>query len=324
MSEKHVVSHGVSYNTANEDDAGQRLDNYLARVLKGVPRSMLYRILRRGEVRVNKGRVSPSYKLQVGDVIRIPPVTVTEGPVTIPSSNLHLVQDLNNRILFENEDLLVVDKPAGLAAHGGSGIEFGLIEALRALKPEQRFLELAHRLDKETSGCLIVAKRRSALRNLHEQFRQRIVKKRYLTLVPGKWDRRVHLVDAPLVRNELRSGERMVEVSFKKGAPSSTGYDVVEFLNGATLMAAMPHTGRTHQIRVHSAYVKHPVGGDEKYGDKEFNAYLKEIGLKRMFLHAFKITFINPADGKMLKVEAPLPEELENAVAALRIKKDEE
>lgn len=217
----------------------------------------------------------------------------------------------------------MVNKPAGLAAHGGSGIEFGLIESLRALKPEQRFLELAHRLDKETSGCLIVAKRRSALRNLHEQFRQRIVKKRYLTLVPGKWDRRVHLVDAPLVRNELRSGERMVEVSFKNGAPSSTGYDVVEFLNGATLMAAMPHTGRTHQIRVHSAYVKHPVGGDEKYGDKDFNAFLKSIGLKRMFLHAFKITFINPADGKMLKVEAPLPPELEHAVEILRKKTDE-
>lgn len=324
MADKQVVSKSVSYKTATEDDEGQRLDNYLARILKGVPRSMLYRILRKGEVRVNKGRVNPSYKIKAGDSIRIPPVTVTEGPVTIPSSNLHLVQDLKDRILFENEDLLVVDKPAGLAAHGGSGIEFGLIESLRALKPEQRFMELAHRLDKETSGCLIVAKRRSALRNLHEQFRQRIVKKRYLTLVPGKWDRRVQLVDAPLVRNELKSGERMVMVNVKDGAPSSTGYDVVEFLNGATLMAAMPHTGRTHQIRVHSAYVKHPVGGDEKYGDKEFNARLKEIGLKRMFLHASKITFLDPKDNTVLKVEAPLPPELQAAVEALRIKKDEE
>ncbi len=318
MSEKQVVSHGVTYRTVTEDDEGQRLDNYLARVLKGVPRSMLYRILRRGEVRVNKGRVSPSYKLKADDVVRIPPVRVTEGPVTIPSSNLHLVQDLNDRILFENDDLLVVDKPAGLAAHGGSGIEFGLIEALRALKPEQRFLELAHRLDKETSGCLIVAKRRSALRNLHEQFRQRIIKKRYLTLVPGKWDRKINLVDAPLKRNELRSGERMVEVNFRDGAPSSTGFDIVEPLNGATLMAAMPHTGRTHQIRVHTAYVKHPVGGDEKYGDKEFNAFLKSIGLKRMFLHAFRISFINPQDNRMLKVEAPLPDELVKAVEVLR------
>ena len=297
MAEKELVSHSVTYQTANENDEGQRLDNYLARNLKGVPRSMIYRILRRGEVRVNKGRVSPSYKLKEGDVIRIPPVTVTEGPVTIPSSNLHLVQDLRNRILFENEDLLVVDKPAGLAAHGGSGIEFGLIEDL------------------------IVAKRRSALRHLHEQFRQRIVKKRYITLVPGKWDRRVQLVDAPLIRNELRSGERMVEVNFKKGAPSSTGFDVIEFLDGATLMAAMPHTGRTHQIRVHCAYVKHPVGGDDKYGDKEFNERLKSLGLKRMFLHAAKVTFLNPKDNSVLKIEGPMPEEFEQALKLLRIKK---
>ncbi|MGN0915987.1 MAG: 23S rRNA pseudouridine(955/2504/2580) synthase RluC [Succinivibrio sp.] len=318
--EKKLVTRQVTYYTVSADDAGQRLDNFLARILKGVPRSMLYRILRRGEVRVNKGRITPSYKLVEGDTVRIPPVTVTEGPVTIPSSNLHLVQDLKDRILFENDDLLVVDKPAGLAAHGGSGIEFGLIESLRALKPEQRFLELAHRLDKETSGCLIVAKRRSALRNLHEQFRQRIVKKRYLTLVPGKWDRRVHLVDAPLIRNELRSGERMVEVNFKEGAPSSTGFDVVEDLNGATLVAAMPHTGRTHQIRVHTAYVKHPVGGDEKYGDKEFNERLRSLGLKRMFLHAYKVTFLNPADNKILKIEAKLPNELEAVVEVLRNK----
>ena len=321
MAEKELVSHSVTYQTANENDEGQRLDNYLARNLKGVPRSMIYRILRRGEVRVNKGRVSPSYKLKEGDVIRIPPVTVTEGPVTIPSSNLHLVQDLRNRILFDYFFLLVVDKPAGLAAHGGRGIEFGLIEALRALMPEQRFLELAHRLDKETSGCLIVAKRRSALRHLHEQFRQRIVKKRYITLVPGKWDRRVQLVDAPLIRNELRSGERMVEVNFKKGAPSSTGFDVIEFLDGATLMAAMPHTGRTHQIRVHCAYVKHPVGGDDKYGDKEFNERLKSLGLKRMFLHAAKVTFLNPKDNSVLKIEGPMPEEFEQALKLLRIKK---
>src|SRR5574344_787999 len=321
MSEKQLVSKSVTYQTATENDDGQRLDNYLARVLKGVPRSMLYRILRRGEVRVNKGRVTPSYKLREGDVIRIPPVTVTEAPVTIPSSNLHVVQDLKDRILFENEDLLVVNKPAGLAAHGGSGIEFGLIESLRALMPDQRFLELAHRLDKETSGCLIVAKRRAALRHLHEQFRQRIVKKRYLTLVPGKWDRRVQIVDAPLIRNELRSGERMVEVNFKRGAPSSTGFDVVEFLDGATLVAAMPHTGRTHQIRVHCAYKKHPVGGDEKYGDKDFNERLKSIGLKRMFLHAAKITFLNPKANSIIKVEGPLPDELQAAVDALRIKK---
>lgn len=318
VTDNKTISQGVTYRTADENDDGQRLDNFLARILKGVPRSMVYRILRRGEVRVNKGRVSPSYKLRQGDVIRIPPVRVSEGPVTIPSSNLHLVQDLGDRILYEDENMIVVDKPAGLAAHGGSGIEYGLIEALRALKPELPYLELAHRLDRETSGCLIVAKRRSALRNFHEQFRQRVVKKRYLTLVPGKWDRKVNLVQAPLKRNELRSGERMVEVNFRDGQPSSTGFDIVEELNGATLIAAMPHTGRTHQIRVHCAYLRHPVGNDDKYGDREFNAYLHSLGLKRMFLHAFRISFLNPKDGRVMKIEAKLPEELETAVKILR------
>ena len=280
---------------------------------------MIYRILRRGEVRVNKGRVSPSYKLKSGDVVRIPPVTVTEGPVTIPSSNLHLVQNLKERIVYEDEGILVVNKPAGLAAHGGSGIEFGLIEALRALRSELKFLELAHRLDRETSGCLIVAKRRSALRDLHEQFRQRVVKKRYLTLVKGQWERSLHLVSAPLVRNELKSGERMVQVNAQEGAPASTGYEIVEKFAQATLMAALPHTGRTHQIRVHSAYSGHPVLGDDKYGDKEFNEQMRrEAGLNRMFLHAFRINFLNPTDGKLLKLEAPLPPELESVLEVLR------
>lgn len=318
---KEQVSLKVTYKIIDKEDATQRLDNYLARVLKGVPRSMIYRILRRGEVRVNKGRVSPSYKLQAGDEVRIPPVRVTNAPVFIPSSNLHIVKDLENKILFENDAFLVVNKPAGIAAHGGSGIEFGLIESLRALRPESKFLELAHRLDRETSGCLIVAKRRSALRNLHEQFRQRIVKKRYLTLVPGKWDRKVNLVNAPLVRNELRSGERMVEVS-RNGAPSTTAFDVVEFLDGATLLAAMPHTGRTHQIRVHCAYKGHPVGNDDKYGDKIFNQRLNSLGLKRMFLHAQKITFEDPTTGELLKIEAPLDESLLAIIEKLRIKND--
>ncbi|MCR5537073.1 MAG: 23S rRNA pseudouridine(955/2504/2580) synthase RluC [Succinivibrio sp.] len=314
-----TITQGVTYHTCEEQDAGQRLDNFLSRTLKGVPRSLIYRILRRGEVRVNKGRVSPSYKLVSGDVVRIPPVTVTAGPVTIPSSNLHLVQDLKERIIFEDDSILVVNKPAGLAAHGGSGIEFGLIEALRALKSEVKFLELAHRLDRETSGCLIVAKRRAALRDLHEQFRQRVVKKRYLTLVKGQWERKVNLVNAPLVRNELKSGERMVQVNPVEGAPASTGYEIVEKFAEATLMAALPHTGRTHQIRVHSAYSGHPVLGDDKYGDKDFNELMrKECGLRRMFLHAYRINFNHPETGAVMKLEAPLPEELLLVLEALR------
>lgn len=312
---------GVTYRKVNAEDAGQRLDNYLARVLKGVPRSLLYRILRRGEVRVNKGRASPSYKLAENDVIRLPPLRVSEGSSIIPSSGLHLVRDLRSRILYETPELLVADKPAGLASHGGSGIEFGFIEALRALRPEQPFMELVHRLDRDTSGCIIVVKRRSALRNLHEQFRQRVVKKRYLTLVMGNWNRKQQLIDAPLKRNELRSGERMVQVNCREGMPSATGFEVLEALPGATLMAAMPHTGRTHQIRVHCAWAGHPVGGDEKYGSREFNARLRAAGLRRMFLHASRISFVNPADGEVLKVEAPLPEELAAVLEALRRQK---
>ncbi|MBQ9275455.1 MAG: 23S rRNA pseudouridine(955/2504/2580) synthase RluC [Succinivibrio sp.] len=308
----------VSYRTAGDNDEGQRLDNYLARQLKGVPRSLVYRILRRGEVRVNGGRCQPSYKLRAGDEIRLPPVRVSAEPVVIPSSNLHLVQDLRERILFEDDGILVVNKPSGLAAHGGSGIEFGLIEALRALRDDLGYLELAHRLDRDTSGCLIVAKRRSALRHLHEQFRQRQVKKRYLTLVPGSWDRKLQVVSAPLKRNELRSGERMVMVDFNNGAPSSTGFDIVEEYAGATLMAALPHTGRTHQIRVHCAYVHHPVGGDEKYGDKEFNALLRSAGFHGMFLHASRISFINPSDGELLKIEAPMSAQLEQILSYFR------
>lgn len=319
---KEQISLKVTYKKALIDDVDQRLDNYLAKHLKGVPRSMLYRILRRGEVRVNKKRVSPSYKLQLNDEIRIPPVRVSQGPVTIPSSNLHLVKDLEKRIIYENEMIMIVDKPAGLAAHGGSGIEFGLIEAIRALRPDAPFLELAHRLDRDTSGCIIIAKRRSALRSLHEQFRERVVKKRYMTIVPGKWDRRTKLIEAPLQRNELKSGERMVEVNFAKGAPSATGFDIVELLDGATLLAAMPHTGRTHQIRVHCAYVKHPVGNDAKYGDKEFNKRLQSLGLKRMFLHAFRIAFIDPHDSKLKKVEAPLPDEFLKAIDLLKLNKE--
>ncbi|MCR5084616.1 MAG: 23S rRNA pseudouridine(955/2504/2580) synthase RluC [Succinivibrionaceae bacterium] len=309
---------GVSHHGIGPEEAGQRLDNYLARLLRGVPRSMIYRIMRRGEVRVNGCRAAPSQKLVAGDTVRIPPVRVSEGPVTIPSSNLALVQDLASRILFENDLLLVVDKPAGLAAHGGSGIEFGLIESLRALRPGAPFLELAHRLDRETSGCLIVAKRRSALRALHEQFRERVVRKRYLTLVRGDWDRRDTLVEAPLLRNELRSGERMVVVDRRQGQPAATGFDVVERLRGATLLAALPHTGRTHQIRVHCAYLGHPVGGDRKYGDDAFNAELSGLGLSRMFLHAQRIAFTDPDSGAALKVEAPLPAALVDLVGRLR------
>lgn len=308
----------VTYRVIGDDDEGVRLDNYLARILKGVPRSVIYRILRRGEVRVNKGRAQPSYRLSPGDEVRIPPLEVREDLPAVPSSNLRVVRNLEGQIIYESDTVLVLNKPSGIAAHGGSGIEFGLIEALRALRPQNRFLELAHRLDKETSGCLVVAKRRSALRNLHEQFRQRTVKKRYLALVEGRWERKVNLIEAPLKRRVLRSGERRVGVDFKEGQPSATAFEVEEYLEGATLLSALPHTGRTHQIRVHCAYAGHPVGNDAKYGSEAFNSRLQGLGLRRMFLHAHKISFDDPSGGGTISLEAPPDRDLLSIIEKLR------
>lgn len=308
----------VTYRVIGDDDEGVRLDNYLARILKGVPRSVIYRILRRGEVRVNKGRAQPSYRLSPGDEVRIPPLEVREDLPAVPSSNLRVVRNLEGQIIYESDTVLVLNKPSGIAAHGGSGIEFGLIEALRALRPQNRFLELAHRLDKETSGCLVVAKRRSALRNLHEQFRQRTVKKRYLALVEGRWERKVNLIEAPLKRRVLRSGERRVGVDFKEGQPSATAFEVEEYLEGATLLSALPHTGRTHQIRVHCAYAGHPVGNDAKYGSEAFNSRLQGLGLRRMFLHAHKISFDDPSGGGTIRLEAPPDRDLLSIIEKLR------
>lgn len=308
----------VTYRVIGDDDEGVRLDNYLARILKGVPRSVIYRILRRGEVRVNKGRAQPSYRLSPGDEVRIPPLEVREDLPAVPSSNLRVVKNLEGQIIYESDTVLVLNKPSGIAAHGGSGIEFGLIEALRALRPQNRFLELAHRLDKETSGCLVVAKRRSALRNLHEQFRQRTVKKRYLALVEGRWERKVNLIEAPLKRRVLRSGERRVGVDFKEGQPSATAFEVEEYLEGATLLSALPHTGRTHQIRVHCAYAGHPVGNDAKYGSEAFNSRLQALGLRRMFLHAHKISFDDPSGGGTIRLEAPPDRDLLSIIEKLR------
>lgn len=295
-------------------EEGQRLDNYLARLFRSVPRSRLYSMLRRGEVRVNGSRARPSRRLLAGDELRLPPVRVAQAaPAVRPGAGL--LRDLEERILHEDQSLLVVNKPAGLAAHGGSGLECGLIEALRALRPELECMELCHRLDRDTSGCLIVAKGRAALRSLHEQFRQRRIGKRYLALVAGSWERRVRSLEAPLRRLRLPSGELRVEVSFRSGEPSATAFEIVQAFGPATLLAAMPRTGRTHQIRVHCAYARHPVGNDDKYGDERFNAELRRLGLRRMFLHAQRIAFEDPRSGRRLKIEAPLDQELQRILS---------
>lgn len=292
----------------DEHHAGQRIDNFLISCLKGLPRTRIYRILRRGEVRVNKGRIRQHYRLKSGDVVRIPPVRlgVAPQPPVAPQSLQALVEE---RILFEDGGLIVLDKPSGVAVHGGSGRSHGVIEALRAARGPHQYLELVHRLDRDTSGCLMIAKRRPVLTALHAAFRQRRVKKRYLVLVMGRWRGGPRDVEAGLVRNVLRSGERMVGVD-AAGKAGRTRFVPVSPGATASLMEALPFTGRTHQIRVHATCVGHPVAGDVKYGDKAFNRRMRQQGLRRLFLHAAGLRFHNPADDTPLRIEAPLPPEL--------------
>lgn len=298
---------GVRLLHIGPEDAGQRIDNYLLRQLKGVPRSLIYRILRRGEVRVNRGRIKAEYRLQDGDQVRVPPVrTAAPVPKAEPGG---AAGRLEQRILYEDERLLVVDKPAGMAVHGGSGVSFGVIEALRAARPQAKFLELVHRLDRETSGCLLIAKKRSELRRLHELLREGRVEKRYLALVRGRWQSGERRVDAPLAKNQLRGGERIVTVT-AEGKAADTLFRPVEIRPRASLLEIALGTGRTHQIRVHAAHIGHPLAGDEKYGDAEFNQLLRGLGLKRMFLHAHSIAYCDPDNGRDIHVSSPLPDEL--------------
>ncbi len=303
--------------TVTADEAGQRIDNFLRTQLKGVPKSMIYRILRKGEVRVNKGRIKPEYKLQAGDEVRIPPVRVAEREDAAVSPKLDKVAALSAAILYEDDYLLVMNKPSGTAVHGGSGLSFGVIEGLRALRPEARFLELVHRLDRDTSGILLVAKKRSALRSLHEQLREKGMQKDYLALVRGQWPSHVKSVQAPLLKNTLQSGERVVRVS-SEGKPSETRFKVEERYAFATLVKASPVTGRTHQIRVHTLHAGHPIAYDDRYGERDFDAQLAATGLKRLFLHAAALTFTHPGSGEVMRVEAPLDAGLKRCLEALR------
>ncbi len=300
--------------TVGPEHAGQRIDNFLRTELKGAPKSLIYRVLRTGEVRVNKGRAKPETRLAEGDVVRIPPLRLTEAmPVRVGDA---LKDTLSDAILYEDDALMVLNKPSGLAVHAGSGVAVGVIEALRALRPELAGLELAHRLDRETSGVLVLAKTRPALMHVHELLRGDSVKKSYQALVRGAWPDRVKQVSAPLAKNTLRSGERMVEVD-GDGKEALTLFRVLERFHGATLVEASPVTGRTHQIRVHAAHAGHPIAGDDKYGDADFDRRLKGHGLRRLFLHAVRIDLPRPGQ-KNLRVEAPLPEELKGVLAALK------
>lgn len=286
--------------------AGQRIDNFLRNQLKGVPKTLIYRILRKGEVRVNKGRIKPDYKIQAGDIVRVPPLRLAERDEIQPVAQ-GLLDRLEAAVVYEDKALIVLNKPAGIAVHGGSGLSFGVIEALRQMRPDVRELELVHRLDRDTSGLLMIAKKRSMLRHLHEALRGDGVDKRYMALVRGRWETGVKQVRAPLLKNTLRSGERMVEVS-EEGKEALTLFRVLRrFGDFATLVEASPITGRTHQIRVHTRHAGHAIAGDNKYGDDEFSREIRELGGKRLFLHACELRVTLP-DGAVLHLQAPVDE----------------
>ncbi|MDO5692174.1 MAG: RluA family pseudouridine synthase [Pseudomonadota bacterium] len=300
----------VGWLTVDAESAGQRLDNFLIRHLKGVPKTHVYRIIRSGEVRVNKGRAAADTRVAAGDVVRVPPVRVSERS---PEDKAAAAPAREFPILLEDEHLIALDKPAGVAVHGGSGVSFGVIEQLRRARPDARFLELVHRLDRETSGILLVAKRRSALKHLQDQFRERETGKTYLALVLGDWPERLKVIDAPLRKYLLEDGERRVKTTSKDdpdGMRSISLVKVRERLNGFTLLEVTIKTGRTHQIRVHLASQGHPIAGDDKYGDFERNKAMQKQGLKRMFLHAWRLQFVHPATAQAVELHGPLPADL--------------
>ena len=315
-----VSKDSVTQAIVSEDEQGQRIDNFLLRVCKGVPKSHVYRIVRSGEIRINGKRVDASYRLRQGDVMRIPPIRVAHRQDEI-IAGAELKVELP--IIFEDDALLVIDKPAGIAVHGGSGVSFGVIEALRRQRPQSRFLELAHRLDRETWGILLVGKKRSALTALHDMFRdgsvgsgERKTDKRYLVLVKGRWMDPVRHVRLPLHKYLLESGERRVRVA-EDGKPSHTIFRLKARWQNYSLLEAELKSGRTHQIRVHLAHTGFPIAGDDKYGDFVFNRELQKIGLKRMFLHAFRLRFPHPLSGQEMLLEAPLPTVLSDFVGTL-------
>lgn len=295
------------------DDAGQRIDNFLKRTLPGVPKGRIYRMLRKGEVRVNGGRIRAEYKLAAGDELRIPPITVrpqSESPAP------GLVRGLENQIVFEDKSLIVVDKPSGLAVHGGSGISHGVVELIRAARPACKDVALAHRIDRETSGCLVLTKKRSALRRVHELFREGRVEKNYLTLVKGDWQYGERIIDQPLLVTNREGGERHVILS-SKGKHAETRVRLSRRYDSSCLVQCQPKTGRTHQIRVHLAAAGHPILGDSRYGDAGENQRAAKAGLKRLFLHAQSISFPDES-GNELHFAAPLSDELQNYLSTLR------
>ncbi|MBI3561393.1 MAG: RluA family pseudouridine synthase [Gammaproteobacteria bacterium] len=313
----------VEWIDVEPDVAGQRIDNFLLTYLKGVPRSQVYRILRRGEVRVNKGRIKPHYRLQAGDRVRIPPLSRSEPQPSGQPSNKTL-ERLESAVLYEDARIIILNKPSGMAVHGGSGLSYGVIEAVRAWRSELTFVELVHRLDRDTSGCLVLAKTRAALRQLHSLLREEGsagIDKRYLALVQGSWRAGKRDVNLPLHKNVLSSGERRVKVS-REGKASLSVFRPIVATSLASLMEIQLLTGRTHQARVHAAQLNFPIAGDDKYGEEVFNRQLREQGLKRLFLHAWRLEFSLQDPHQTISVCAPLDEQLQQVLQRLGISFD--
>ncbi len=317
-SNQNTTFNKVSFVDIDENSVQQRIDNFLLKSLKGVPKSRIYRILRKGEVRVNKKRVKAEYKLKLGDQVRIPPIRLEEKSAAPNIQNLDKVQQLETQIIFESSHIIVLNKPSGIAVHGGSGLSFGVIEALRALRPKEKFLELVHRLDRDTSGCLLIAKRKSVLNFLHEQLRSKQMRKEYLAIVTGDWDNAFNHCNAPLNKNQLKSGERHVIVS-NEGKPSETRFKCLKRFGDYSLVRAMPVTGRTHQIRVHALYAGCPLLGDNKYNEElEAQNKANELKLKTFLLHANKLSFYLPNDEQKQTFEAPIPHLMNHVIERLR------
>nr|WP_192867712.1 23S rRNA pseudouridine(955/2504/2580) synthase RluC [Paraphotobacterium marinum] len=292
----------VQFITIDENQLHQRIDNFLINFLKTVPKTLIYRIIRKGEVRVNKKRVKPSFKLSIGDIVRVPPLKIEEKNSIHSYQNLEIIKNLNNKVLYEDSNILVINKPSGLAVHGGSGINIGLIESLRVSRTDLKYLELIHRIDRDTSGILMIAKKRSFLRSIQEQFRIKNIRKTYVALVKGNWDRSNKIINKPLYKNEINS---VVKVD-PMGKKSVTRVKVIKEFENATFIEASPITGRTHQIRVHCLSEGHPIANDNRYGDHEFDVQMKKMGLDRMFLHAMELEFFYPPINEMLVIKAPL------------------
>ncbi|ADZ91249.1 23S rRNA pseudouridine(955/2504/2580) synthase RluC [Marinomonas mediterranea] len=296
----------VRFVDIDENNHGQRIDNFLITELKGLPKGKIYNLLRKGEIRVNKKRTKPDYRLQSGDIVRIAPLVLPER-ADKPTVAEGLKAQIESRIIYEDKGLLVVNKPSGLAVHGGSGLSFGLVEVVRQMRPLEKFVELVHRLDRDTSGLIMIAKRRSVLKLLHEALREKSgVQKTYLALVHGAWSKRKQKVDAPLLKNELKSGERVVRVN-PEGKESLTRFNLVREFEGFSLIQCEPVTGRTHQIRVHTQFAGHSIVGDDKYTSSELNKQTKEMGFKRLCLHATRLEI--DYEGEKLILEAPLDDE---------------